>query len=174
METEEQKPVLETLLLYGSSILGSDIFQKAMNQKHHFKTTVGLHSIHVAAVSLILARQMEKIGVHINEKDLVQACLCHDLGIVGRFEGKFHSGHDCCCRHPKESVKEAKNLIPTISYKTECIIARHMWPATLLPPNSVEGYLITIADKFCGVEESAGIRRRKLLADSACLLPAAN
>lgn len=167
---EEQNTIQDTLTLYGKRILQSDIFAEAMAQKHHFRTTVGLHCIHVAVISLILARKMEKTGAKIDEKRLVQACLCHDLGIVGRYEGKFRSTRDCCRRHPQESVQEAKKLLPDMDYKTECIIARHMWPATLFPPNSVEGYLITLADKMCGMEESLGIRKGKLLEISSNLL----
>ena len=35
------------------------------------------------------------------------------------------------------------------------IIVKHMWPLTVIPPKSIEGYVVMYADKYCGFIETA-------------------
>ena len=48
------------------------------------------------------------------------------------------------------------------------IIAKHMFPVTLIPPKTKEGFLLTIVDKYCCIKETIDyylhiIKRRKYI-----------
>lgn len=150
--------VIEPILKYGEGIINSDIFQSGYHQKHHLIMTVSDHSMDVTIMSLKISRFLKHFGVTVDEKDLVEGALCHDLGILGRYE-KFKNSRQCCRMHPVLSVDEAKKLIPDIDQKTEQIIRRHMWPATApsLPPNSKEGFIVMLADKYSAMREFISI-----------------
>lgn len=155
----------EKIEKYGAEILRSEKFKQASQQKHHFVSTVGDHSLDVARTALEIAEKLEKTGISVDEEKLVKISLCHDFGILGRFEGKFTSRYDCCHRHPKESAKEYQEIYPEADKKEIHAISRHMWPATILPPDSIEGWILTISDKICGIEEGGRFKKGKLWAD---------
>lgn len=56
-------------------------------------------------------------------------------------------------RHPGFAVKNAKTLNPAITKKEENIILRHMWPLTVVPPSSAEGFTVSLCDKYCATLE---------------------
>lgn len=155
---EKDKEVIDPILCYGQSIIESPIFQSGYNQTHHLKMTVSDHAMDVTIMSVTYARLLKKLHIKINEKDLVQGALCHDLGILGRDE-KFENNRECCKMHPVLSVEEAKKLIPDLDQKTSDVIRRHMWPATAfkLPPNSKEAFLVSLADKYSAIREFISI-----------------
>lgn len=56
-------------------------------------------------------------------------------------------------RHPAFAAMNAKLLDPSLTKKEEKIILRHMWPLTIIPPSSKEGFIVTFADKYCASME---------------------
>ena len=54
--------------------------------------------------------------------------ICHDLGILGRYE-KFSGNRECYRQHPIDSVVIARVLANDLSDKSADIIERHTWPA---------------------------------------------
>ena len=138
---------------YGHEIIESDEMKQAFYQKHHRRITVGEHTFRVLISSLIICYILEWFNIKTNIPAIVVAALCHDLGILGRYD-KFSSPIECSKEHPKDSVKVAKKLVPNISYKTENIIESHMWPiATANKPSSIEGVIISITDKYTAVKD---------------------
>ena len=91
-------------------------------------------------------------GVLLNEKDLVQAALCHDLGMVGR-ENKYKNTLETCKRHPIDSAEIAKEIVPDLSPNAEQMIRSHMWPLSSIAPQSREGRLLCKADKFASMAD---------------------
>lgn len=150
--------IIEPILKYGEGIINSDIFQSGYRQKHHLIMTVSDHSMDVTIMSLKMSHALRHIGIRMDEKDLVEGALCHDLGILGRDE-KFKTSRECCRMHPVLSVNEARKLVPDMDKKTEQIIRRHMWPATApsLPPNSKEAFIVMLADKYSAMREFISI-----------------
>ena len=119
---------------YGKTVLGSREFEAAMKQKHHYKSTVGQHSLDVAFIA----------------RAIVIGCLCHDLGILDR--SHFASGPDMCRMHPIESAaisKEFSNNDATVFDMCE----HHMFPLMSKPPKTTEGWIVSIADKVSSVGE---------------------
>ena len=143
----------EDLMLYGGKILNSEEMQRAFTQKHHTLSSVGAHTMRVAMTSLAICYALKKLHIKTDIPSVVTGSLCHDLGILGRNE-KYHSSGECSRQHPLDSVEIANNLTGGLSDKEADIIARHMWPAgKSKPPNSLEGAIVSAADKVAAVED---------------------
>lgn len=152
---EEREYLLEQMNLYGRTVLASPQFRRTFTQTHHFRTTVGDHSVNVTLASLWLCRFLSRFGIHTDPKRMITAALCHDLGIIGRYD-KFNSNRECCRQHPIDSAAIAKEFLPNVDQETLEIIKDHMWPVTGSMPRTWEGFIITIADKYCAVRELTG------------------
>ena len=151
-EKEINRKIVADITTYGKNILDSDLFREAFLQKHHTNTTVGEHTLNVTASALRMCYMLEKTGLKLDERAVTVGALCHDLGIIGRYE-KFENNRVCCRLHPLDSVRISEKLVPDIDHKTEEIIRCHMWPLNGWMPTSVEGYIITMADKYSSIRE---------------------
>ncbi len=136
----------------GKDILENTKFREAQKQIHHDKTTVGAHSMEVACTALAISRLLKRVRINTNEEQMTRAALCHDLGILGRYD-KYSNNIVCCFRHPKDSVKAAENLLGNLTDIEKDVIAHHMWPVTIVPPRHREAYIVTLADKICAIRE---------------------
>lgn len=138
---------------YGKNILESDEMKAAYDQIHHQWATVGEHTLRVTATSVLICYALKKLNIKANVPAVVVGALCHDLGILGR-DKKFSSSRECSKEHPVESVKVARELVPSLSDKSADIIERHMWPAgESKAPNSIEGAIVSVADKYSAVKD---------------------
>lgn len=140
------------ILEYGKGILNSDVFRRTSAQTHHLHSTLFDHTINVCVMSILLSSKLEKRGEKVNEKDLVQAALCHDLGMVSR-DSKYKGTLDSWKRHPQESARIARTLVPDMSRETEEMILSHMWPVSGPRPDTKEGRLLCIADKYASMAD---------------------
>ncbi len=138
---------------YGKDILGSDEFTEAYEQTHHMWSTVGEHTMRVTATSVFICYALKKLHIPTNVPAVVIGALCHDLGILGRYE-KYRDNKECHQEHPHESVKVARELVSELSDTSADIIERHMWPAGGgKAPNSMEGVIVSVADKYSAVKD---------------------
>lgn len=138
---------------YGGEVLNSKEMQKAFDQKHHKRATVGEHSLRVTMSSMMLCYALKKLNIKVNIPAVIIAALCHDLGILGRGE-KYSSAKECADEHPKESVEIAKGIVEELPDSTEDIIERHMWPAgDSKAPNTIEGAIVSAADKYAAIKD---------------------
>ena len=145
--------VQNDLEAYGSEVLESDEMKQAFEQKHHLRSTVGDHTIRVAVTSVLACYALKKLHVKVNVPAVVVGALCHDLGILGR-EEKYSSNLECGREHPKDSVVVAREIVEDLPEKTEDIIERHMWPiGKSKVPNSIEGFIVSAADKYNSVKD---------------------
>ena len=150
---KRREAIREELERYGSEILNSEEMKQAFQQRHHTLSTVGAHTMRVAATSLAICYALKKLHVKTDIPSVVKGSLCHDLGILGRGE-KFHSSKECSAQHPIDSVEIAQKLTGELSDKTADIIERHMWPVgKAKPPNSLEAAIVSTADKIAAVED---------------------
>ena len=152
-----QEKALRDVYHYGEDIVCTDIFKEAMMQTHHKKTTVGDHSTSVAVIALRMCRRLNYKVLRLDERRVVLAALTHDLGIVGRDE-KYSGKFQTYVRHPKDSAKIAMTLLPDMNKKFYRTISRHMFPLTILPPSSVEGVIISVADKWAAIKDITSSR----------------
>lgn len=138
---------------YGGDVLNSEEMQKSFEQTHHKRATVGEHSLRVAMSSVMLCYALRKMKVKVNLPAVIIAALCHDLGILGRSD-KYSTARECAEEHPKESAAIARDIVENLPENTEEIIERHMWPlGDSRAPNSIEGAIVSAADKYSAVKD---------------------
>ncbi len=148
-----KEQIRQELESYGSGILDSDEMREAYRQTHHTRCTVGEHTRRVAEHSLVICHALERLRIRTDIPAVVTGALCHDLGILGR-DRKYASEKECLRRHSADSVLEAQKLIGELPEKTRDIIERHMWPtAQSKAPRSLEGMIVSVADKAAAVED---------------------
>lgn len=145
------------VLRRGREILQSEIFQRAMQERHH-KSSVGIHSIGVAEISLRIADALGRLGVRADRDVLVCCALCHDFGIIDR-EGKYGTSVRCCRRHPADSLQAYELYVHSASPTEQDCILHHMFPVLPIPPHTWEGLIINLADKWCSICEILSHRK---------------
>ena len=94
-----------------------------------------------------ISRLLERFHIDVDEKTVIRSALLHDLGILGRNE-KFENNKECCWRHPVESVDVANLILEDLTEKEADSISNHMWPLAGNRPGSLEGMILTVADKY--------------------------
>ena len=145
--------IKDDLMLYGNDVLQSEEMKQAFQQIHHQWSTVGEHTFRVAFSSVMICYALRKLNIKVSIPAVVVGALCHDLGILGRSE-KFSSAKECSREHPKDSVEVAREIVGEMPEKAEDIIERHMWPAgESEAPNSIEGVVVSVADKYSAVKD---------------------
>lgn len=145
--------IMDDVELYGGSVLQSDEMKQAYEQIHHQWATVGEHTMRVTLTSVLISYALKKLHIKVNIPAVVIGALCHDLGIIGRYE-KYASEKECSREHPRDSVAVARALVEEMPDKAEDIIERHMWPAgQSKAPNSIEGVVVSAADKYSAVKD---------------------
>ena len=138
---------------YGGKVLDSEEMKEAFQQTHHKWSTVGEHTVRVAATSVLICYVLRKMKINVNLPAVVVGSLCHDLGILGRNE-KYASAKECSREHPRESLEVAREIVDEMPEKAEDIIERHMWPlGKSEAPNSLEGVIVSVADKYNAVKD---------------------
>ena len=127
--------------------------QQAFRQKHHNLSTVGEHTLRVARASLSICYALRRLNIAADIPTVVTGSLCHDLGLLGQDE-KYSSMMECSIKHPVDAVEVARKLVGELPQKTADVITRHMWPVNGgKPPNSLEGAVVSVADKIATFED---------------------
>lgn len=134
-------------------ILASRRFEKAWQVPHHSKGgNIAYHSLETAGYALQLARWLAGHDVLANELDVVRASLLHDIGMT-EDSVFFSASHQKARSHPKVGAQIARDEFGANQAQIEAILS-HMWPVfRLVPPCSVEGWIVSAADKQCSFFE---------------------
>lgn len=113
---------------------------------------------HIRAVTYMSYILSKKFSL--DAKAASRGALLHDLVYYDWHDPDIsHRPHGY--RHPAFAATNAKLLYPELSKKEERIILRHMWPLTLLPPSSREGFIVTFSDKYCASAEMRVTKKEK-------------
>lgn len=164
-----RKMAKETVNEVGAGVMASRQFQEADLQTHHLVTTVARHSFRVACISFCICHFLYVVfRIRTNWQLLIVCALLHDIGIMGR-DIKFENNRICCSQHPKDSMKIAGNLLGGLDDTAADIIGNHMWPMTLTPPHTIEGFIITIADKYSAVTDFLPMNHRESITGISCV-----
>ncbi len=123
----------------------------------HGTTTLYSHCRNVAMVSLKLSNVFHW---KVDRESLVRGALLHDYYL--------YDWHDKSARlklhgyfHPALALKNAREIYD-LSFIEEDIIAHHMFPLTIHPPVTKEGWLVSIADKLCSLYETFKLNERRI------------
>ncbi len=115
----------------------------------HGRTSVFDHCLNVAIISLKLVCLFR---LAVDEKSLITGALLHDYFLYD-WHNKESSPSWHGFKHPAIALANAKRDFPLNTIETD-IIMNHMFPLTVLHfPRTKEGWLISIADKFCSLAE---------------------
>lgn len=116
---------------------------------HHGRTTIYEHSRNVAFTSCRIA---QKLHLHVNDMWLIRGALLHDYYFYDwHVKEKGHRFHGL--RHPKTALRNAQHDF-RLSKVEKDIILCHMFPLTIIPPMTKEGWIVCIADKICAINET--------------------
>lgn len=132
-------------------ILRNIEFQRRRTYLHH-NNSVYEHSLNVAWVAYKIAKKYEKLNI--NVRNVVISALLHDFytipwreyksSILWKKHGFIHGNIACC---------NANLFFPDLMNKRiDNAIKRHMFPLTIVPPRYIEGWILTIADKYVSLE----------------------
>lgn len=137
-------------------IIETSEFERRKTYRHHENESVYEHSLKVAYISYSLAKRS-----HSNVKNATIAGLLHDfypypwqyteaekllLQIPDRPRNIFKQ-HGFT--HAREALENARKYYPDyLNSRIEDAILRHMFPLNTRPPKYIEGWIVTLADKY--------------------------
>lgn len=107
---------------------------------------------HITSVSYLSYKVCKHFGW--DYKSAARAATMHDLFYYDWRDGengKWHRLHGY--KHPSYAAMNAAELCPNITKHEIDIIKHHMWPLTLLPPKTKEGFVVSLADKYSAALE---------------------
>lgn len=135
-------------------ILDHPVFQSMDHYFQHGKTTCKEHCIRVSYLSYRICRRLGW-----DSRAAARAALLHDLFLYdwhtrAKLTGKRFHGFT----HPRTAMENAVKYFE-LSGSEKNAILRHMWPLTVIPPATPEGFAVCCADKICSAAETA--RRRE-------------
>jgi uncharacterized protein len=105
--------------------------------------------------------------------ELVRGALLHDFFMYDWRLARKPGERAHAFSHPRIALENSERVFGALSPLERDIISRHMWPLTLLPPRSVEGMLVCVADKLVAAWEFAFAFYRALLSFLSGMLKAA-
>lgn len=146
--------IAKEIFSHGRDIILSDEAQRMKEFTQHGTTSVFEHVIAVAKFSLLFAINLESLfGFKIDHRSLVRGALLHDYFLYDwhKPSDKRRGLHGFT--HPAIACENAMRDfdIPPIE---QDIIKHHMFPLTVIWPQSIEGWLVCFADKWCAVCET--------------------
>ncbi len=141
-----EEDVKVTIIKYGRNILCSDAFQATFEQNHHFKTTVGDHTLGVTAEAVKICLR-HNVTDEKTLSNVVASCLCHDLSLSGR-EDKYQNNFETLIYHPEHSAQAYMDLTGEEDERVLNAIRSHMFPLKPQLPKYKEGWILTLADKI--------------------------
>lgn len=131
----------------------NEYFSKEVQSLEQYEQHLEINRLqHITSVTYLTFRISKKLKL--NEKAATKGAVLHDLFYYDWRDGEnggWHKLHGY--KHPKYATLNAKELCPDISKKELDIITRHMWPLTLQLPNSKEGFVVSLSDKYCATME---------------------
>lgn len=133
-------------------ILKNEEFERRKTFLHH-NDSVYDHSIKVALTAYKMAKHLQK-HFKFNIKNVVISALLHDFYTTPWREYKspiLWKKHGFV--HGKIACENANQIFPDLMNKRiENAIKRHMFPLTITPPKYIEGWIVTLADKYVSLE----------------------
>ncbi len=129
----------------------------------HGSTSLYQHCRNVAMVSLKIA---SFFNARIDESSLVRGALLHDYYLYD-WHDKSARPHLHGYVHPGIALRNAMQDFE-LNETEQDIIKHHMFPLTPVPPRTKEGWIVTLADKFCSLYETfkrneVHLEKRRLL-----------
>ena len=161
MKITEQKnlgaialPEDEEYLSYVGDILNNKDVQSMKNYVQHGNTSCLEHSLNVSYMTYAYCK---KKGL--DAKAAARAGLLHDMFLYDWHLHRKKTGNPFHgLTHPYRALKNAEAAFE-LSKKEKNMILRHMWPLTVIPPKTKEGFAIVWFDKKSTLRETMPLPR---------------
>ena len=139
---------MEIMLRNLNSVRGRGHFDETAEYIQHGDTSCMRHTVAVAYYSYMFVK---KFGIRCNIDELIRGALLHDYFLYDWHKRKLREGlHGFT--HPKTALENASRDF-SLTDTEKNIIERHMFPLTLIPPATVEGWVVCLVDKACSTYE---------------------
>lgn len=130
-------------------ILNSQPFAKMNEFIQHGKTTTLEHCLSVSYVSYKICK-----NYNLDYISAARAGLLHDLFLYDwHTHCKETGNHFHGFTHPRVALYNASKYYKLNGIEKD-IILKHMWPLTVIPPKTMEGFVVMYVDKYCGFVET--------------------
>ena len=130
-------------------ILKNEEFQIRKYYPHHGKISVYEHSLAVSKLSYDIAKKLK-----LDYKSAAIGGLLHDFypnPWPSNKQKKFFKKHGFV--HAREAMENSYQYFSELmNDKISNIILRHMFPLNIIPPKYLEGWIITLVDKYVSLE----------------------
>lgn len=129
-------------------IINHPMVKEMKNYIHHSSTDCYQHCLNVSYYNYIICRLF-----NLDARSAARAGMIHDMFL---YDWRTHASQTGeyfhAMTHPRKALNNAKKYFELNDLEQEIII-HHMWPVTLVPPQSLEAFIITLTDKMCGLFE---------------------
>lgn len=137
-------------------LIENETVQEMKNYRQHYKTSCFDHCYMAAYYCFLFCKKY-----HLDYLSATRAAMLHDLFLYDwrvRQDGRkgFHA-----FTHGKLACQNACQLFD-LNEKEKDIIIKHMWPITIEFPKSIEGFVLTIVDKYCAMSETFSVVKSHL------------
>lgn len=122
--------------------------QKMKLYRQHYDTNCFDHCYNVAFYSYLICKKLNLDYISVSRAGMLHDLFLYDWRKKQPEHKRFHG-----FRHPRIALNNASKLFD-LNENEKDIILKHMWPITIIPPKYIEGYIITLTDKYCALEES--------------------
>ena len=145
LNTNENKQEFENIL---KDILENSQVLKMKEYIQHYDTTLFDHCYNVAWITFKMCKLFHLDYVKATRASMLHDLFLYDWRVKSKKRSKWHA-----FKHPYVAMKTAEKEFK-LSDKEKDIILKHMWPVTIIPPKSLEGFCVTITDKYSAIYES--------------------
>lgn len=134
-------------------IAHSEEFRKMRGYRHHIKGTLYKHSLKVAYLCYV---HHKKFRLKSDITDFVRGAILHDYYLYDLHgDGEVHKLH--WFKHPKRALQNAIRRYPMLTKTQQDMIKNHMFPLTLVPPSTKEGWIVCFYDKVAAITDRFAI-----------------
>lgn len=138
---------LEEFFSIINDLLKSSKVQEMKIYNQHAGTSCYKHCMQVAYYTYIVCKRLNLDYISATRGAMLHDLFLYDWRKRSNNRKGFHA-----FRHGNIACQNACKLFD-LTEKEKNIIKRHMFPVTPIPPNSKEGLLLTLIDKYCGLIE---------------------
>ena len=122
----------------------------------HMKSSRYEHCYEVAYYTYVLSK---KLGL--DYISATRGAMLHDFYFYDwRNKGVEGQKHFHAYRHPRIALNNATENFELNEVEKD-ILMKHMWPLTIIPPKSIEGFIVTLADKIATYKETTKYIKEK-------------
>ena len=137
-------------------IISNKTVQQMKNYRQHYDTNCFDHCYMAAYYCYKICKKLK-----LDYKSATRAAMLHDLFLYDWRERQPDRKGLHAFTHGKTACDNACKLFE-LNNKEKDIILKHMWPVTLSIPKSIEGFILTLVDKYCAISESFEVLKSRV------------